>query len=107
MLIKFLILYSIACHREFLWYNPHKIVWLGNTFPILPNSTTHLTLGNEFKQPVDYLSLSITHLVLGNEFNQPVDGSLPPSITHLTFGNKFNQPVDALPPRITNVTFGK
>ena len=82
---------------------------LGNSFKQkvdnLPSNLTHLTFGHGFNRQVDNLPSNLTHLTFGNEFKQPVE-SLPNSITHLTFGDAFNQPVDKLPNSITHLTFG-
>jgi hypothetical protein len=71
----------------------------------LPNSITHLTLGDYFNQPVENLPHSITHLTFGAYFNQPVN-KLPSSITHLSFGEHFNQPLDNLPNTLTHLLLG-
>lgn len=72
----------------------------------LLNSTTKLTFGNLFNQPMRLLPNSITHLTFGNEFNQQVN-KLPKKLTYLTFGKNFNQNVDYLPNNITHIIFGE
>lgn len=54
---------------------------------------THLTVGNNFNQPVDKLPPKLVHLTTSDSFNQPVD-KLPPTLTLLITGCRFNQLVD-------------
>ena len=74
---------------------------LGN----LPSSLTHLSFGESFNQPVDELPDNITHLTFGLDFNRNV-GALPGAVIHLVFGYDFNQPVDSIPLTTTHLTFG-
>ncbi len=62
----------------------------------------HLTLGDDFNQPIDNLPNSITHLTFGSYFNQSVD-NLPNSITNLKLGISFNQLVKKLPNSIQEI----
>ena len=77
----------------------------GLTSYALPDSITHLTLGDNFNQKLDNLPNSLTHLTLGYAFNQKLD-NLPNSLTHLTLGDNFNQKLDNLPNRLTHLTLG-
>ena len=85
---------SYYLNLELKQYPKHlkKIIFL-STFTesiddIIPNCITHLTLGNEFNQPINNIPKSITHLTFGENFNQAIN-NLPKSITHLTFGNQL------------------
>ena len=62
----------------------------------LPNSITHLILGDNFNQPINNLPDSVTHLILGDNFNQPLI-NLPNSLTHLILGDNFNQTIYGIP----------
>jgi hypothetical protein len=82
-------------------------------------SSTHLTFGKYFNQPIDsMLPDNVTHLTFGEHFNPssllPIDrGVLPNNLTHLTFGEHFNPssllPIDrgVLPNNLTHLTFGE
>jgi hypothetical protein len=69
----------------------------------LPNSITHLRLGEYFNQKIDNLNLpnSITHLILGN-YNKRID-NLPNNITHLILEGIFNKPINNLPLRLKEI----
>src|SRR5690606_36772488 len=58
---------------------------------------------SNFNQTIDSLPDTLTHLTLGDSFNQPVD-KLPTTLTHLTLGYWFNQPVDNLPETLNHLT---
>ena len=47
----------------------------------------HLTLKDEYNQPLENLPQSLTHLTLGRMYNQLLD-NLSQSLTHLTLGYK-------------------
>ena len=71
----------------------------------LPNSVTHLTVGDEWGGSVDDLPDSITHLTIGDDWNGSVD-DLPKSLKQFTSGDGFNQPIDNLPNTITHLNLG-
>jgi len=65
---------------------------------------THLTLGHDYKQPLDNLPQTLTYLKLDYFFDKSVD-RLPANLTHLTLGNCFQQPVNHLPQTLTHLEF--
>ena len=92
----------------------------------LPNSLTHLQLGDYFNQQIDNLPYKLTHLKLGDFFNQPLDNlpeelthleldcswfysidNLPDSLTHLKLGHFFNQWINRLPKNLIELTLSK
>lgn len=78
----------------------------------LPQSLTHLTLGDGFNQSIgrDVLPPSLTHLTLGHGFNRSIGRYvLPPSLTRLTLGDGFDRFIgqDVLPPSLTHLKFGE
>ena len=64
-----------------------KYLKLGNSqiFERLPNSLTHLILGDNFSQELNHLPNSLTHLSFGN-IHYDITINLPNSLTHLKLG---------------------
>lgn len=63
-------------------------------FGILPDSITHLSLGNACNQPIipGFIPNSVTHLTFGTKFNQLlIQNCIPDSVTHLLLSGDFNQ----------------
>lgn len=77
----------------------------------IPNSVTHLVLGNGFNDFVDEGTIPpfVTHLTFGDGFCRPFYGKncIPSSVTHLTFGSRFNQPIEGhVSPSVVYISFG-
>ena len=72
----------------------------------LPHGLTHFTLGDNYTQPLpDPLPLGLTHLTLGRHYSQPLSDPLPQWLTHLTLGDNYNQPLPSpLPGGLTHLT---
>jgi hypothetical protein len=84
---------NIDLYKTFL-YNYKNFI---ENIPIdddIPNSVTHLTLGNIFNQPLkkDDIPTTVTHLTFDSYFNHQLNkNDIPNSVTHLTLGNMFNK----------------
>lgn len=81
--------------------NIHNLYWFINV-PIrirnIPNTVTHLILGNAFNQELQIGQIpdNVTHLTFGWFFNQKIEkGHLPDSIKCLAFGHHFDQVLKA------------
>eukprot|EP01132_Coremiostelium_polycephalum_P007744 gene7744-9524_t len=77
----------------------------------LPDSITHLDLGNQFNQPIDIggLPSSIKNLKLGKLFNQDIKvGIFPIGIQQIEFGERFDKtlPVDVFPSSLISLILG-
>lgn len=73
----------------------------------LPPNLTHLSLPDDFNDPIKYFPHSLTNLKFGWKFDQPIEAStLPPNITTLFFGGQFNQNVDHLPQGLKHLSVG-
>ncbi len=58
----------------------------------LPNSITHLVLGNNFNHTIDNLPNSLTHLTLGSLFRQQIS-NLPKSLVYLETHPQYGKPI--------------
>lgn len=78
----------------------------------IPNSVTHLHLGNRFNQNLTKgcIPNSVLNLFLGDRFNGWLEeGHIPDSVTHLTFGKAFGRRlrVGHIPNSVKYLTFGR
>jgi hypothetical protein len=102
--------------------------YFNGKLPKLPDTLTHLFLGNQYDQPINWIGgTNLLNLEFGNKFNQPVDNlsqykklsklvffwvfnqpinNLPDSITCLVLSEHFNQPIYKLPKNLENLYLG-
>ena len=71
----------------------------------LPDSLTHLTIGNSFNKSIDNLPKNLVYLNLGYYFQKSVD-NLPKKLNYLIIGDSFNQSVDNLPNSLLYLSLG-
>ena len=100
-------------HHILRYNTPHWLLDYihNNTFKIINynqsvihfSNLTYLSFDLNFNQPLGKLPNTLTHLVLGNNFNQIV--ALPDYLIELTIGDKFDKPLK-LPMTLKHLTLG-